>query len=92
MTREQFFNKLVENDGGNSPPQSQNEIDVNKIVDTISLRLENKLKQELEKIQENNNKILNEKGEQNNEDYQDKQGINKEGTLQGNNEPADHTN
>ena len=92
MTREQFFNKLVESDGGNSPPQSQNEIDVNKIVDTISLRLENKLKQELEKIQENNNKILNEKGEQNNEDYQDKQGFNKEGTLQGNNESDNEAN
>ena len=89
MTREQFFNKLVENDGGNSPPQSQNEIDINKIVDTISLRLENKLKQELEKIQENN-KFLNEKGEQNNEDYQNKQGINKEGALQSDNEPADN--
>lgn len=59
MTREQFFNKLVENDGGNSPPTETQQIDVNKIVDTISMRLENKLKQELEKIQENNNKILN---------------------------------
>lgn len=92
MTREQFFNKLVENDGGNSPPTEPQQIDVDKIVDTISMRLENKLKQELEKIQEDNNKILNEKGEQNNEDYQYKQGINKEGTLQGNNEPDNETN
>lgn len=92
MTREQFFNKLVESDGGNSPPTEPQQIDVDKIVDTISMRLENKLKQELDKIQENNNKILNEKGEQNNEDYQDKQRIEQEGNIQSDNESADHTN
>lgn len=92
MTRDDFFNKLVESDGGNSPPQNQNEIDVNKIVDTISLRLENKLKQELEKLQKANEKNLNEKGEKNNENYQDKQGIEQEGNLQSNNEPEDNTN
>lgn len=92
MTREQFFNKLVESDGGNSPPNQSTEIDVDKLVDTISLRLENKLKQELDKIQETNNKILNEKGEQNNEYYQDKQGTNKEGTLQSDNESESNTN
>lgn len=91
MTREQFFNKLVESDGGNSPPNQSTEIDVDKLVDTISLRLENKLKQELDKIQETNNKILNEKGEQNNEYYQDKQGTNKEGTLQSDNESESNT-
>lgn len=91
MTREYFIDKMLESDGGNSPP-AQNEIDVDKIVDTISLRLENKLKAELDKIHETNNKILSEKGEQNNEDYQNKQRIEQEGNLQGNNEPADNTN
>lgn len=91
MTREYFINKMLENDGGNSPPQQQ-EIDVDKIVDTIALRLENKLNNELEKIQKANEKILNEKGEKNNEDYQNKQGIEQEGNLQSDNESADHTN
>lgn len=88
MTREYFIDKMLESDGGNSPP-TQNEIDVDKIVDTIALRLENKLNNELEKIHKANEKILNEKGEKNNEDYQNKQGIEQEGTLQGNNEPAE---
>lgn len=91
MTREYFIDKMLESDGSNSPP-AQNEIDVDKIVDTIALRLENKLNNELEKIHKANEKILNEKGEKNNEDYQNKQGIEQEGNVQGNNVTEDHTN
>ena len=91
MTREYFIDKMLESDGGNSPP-AQQEIDVDKIVDTIALRLENKLNNELEKIHKANEKILNEKGEKNNEDYQNKQRVEQEGNIQGNNESADNTN
>lgn len=91
MTREYFIDKMLESDGGNSPP-AQNEIDVDKIVDTIALRLENKLNNELEKIRKANEKILNEKGEQNNEDYQNKQRTEQEGNIQSDNVAEDHTN
>lgn len=64
MTRNDFFNKLEELNGGNSPPVENQQIDVEKIVDTISLRLENKLNTELEKIYKQNQ----ERNEVNNND------------------------
>ena len=90
MTREQFFNKLVENDGGNSPPAENQQIDVEKIVDTISLRLENKLNTELEKIYKQNqerNEVNN-----NDRDITEVKGINKEGRVQGNKDTKPDTN
>ena len=54
MTRNDFFNKLEELNGSNSPPADAQQIDIDKIVDTISLRLENKLNTELEKIYKQN--------------------------------------
>lgn len=89
MTREMFYDKMVESDGGNSPPETK-EINVDKIVDTITMKLENKLKNEIQKITEQNEKILKEK--ENYEDNKNKQGVNKERVIQSNNESANDTN
>lgn len=82
MTRNDFFNKLEELNGGNSPPADAQQIDVDKIVDTISLRLENKLNTELEKIYKQNQ----ERNEVRKDDRNitEVKGTDKAGRIQGN--------
>ena len=90
MTRNDFFNRLEELNGGNSPPAETQQIDVEKIVDTISLRLENKLNTELEKIYKQNQ----ERNEVNNNDRDNSEvkGTNKERGIQGDEDTKPDTN
>ena len=90
MTRNDFFNKLEELSGGNSPPADAQQIDVDKIVDTISLRLENKLNTELEKIYKQNqerNEVQN--NDRNNTEIER---VNQEGRVQSNEDTVTYTN
>ena len=90
MTRNDFFNKLEELNGGNSPPAENQQIDVEKIVDTISLRLENKLNTELEKIYKQNQERNEVKEYDRN--TTEIEGINEERRIQGNEDTKPDTN
>ena len=82
MTRDQFFDKLMENERAspNNPLEDQEQMQ--KMADAISLKLDNKLSTELQKIRD---EIKNFKKEEVNEhvgDHKEEQGVIKEGAVQ----------
>ena len=90
MTRNDFYAKLEELNGGNSPPTEPQAIDINKIIDTITVRLDNKLNSDLEKLY---NK-LNERNEvqKDDRDITEVERVNQERRIQGNEDTESNTN
>lgn len=80
MTREHFFNELLVDDIRASPNENE-KIDIDKIVDTISLRIENKMKSELQKIYEK-------REVEKNDNFKNEQRIDETGDSKSYNEPV----
>lgn len=82
MTRDQFFDKLIEDERASPGNPLEDQEQMQKMADAISMKLDNKLSTELQKIRDEIKNIKKEEVKEYVGDYKEEQGVIKEGAVQ----------
>lgn len=88
MTRDQFFDKLMEEERASPGTPLEDQEQMQKMADAISLKLDNKLSSELQKIRDEIKNIKKEEVDENVRDYQAEQAVKQEGAVQNHEVPG----
>ena len=82
MTRDQFFDKLMESERASPDDPLEDQEQMQKMADAISLKLDNKLSTELQKIRDEIKNIKKEEVKEHVRDYKEEQRVKQEGAVQ----------
>lgn len=82
MTRDQFFDKLIEDERASPANPLEDQEQMQKMADAISMKLDNKLSTELQKIRDEIKNIKKEEVNEHVGDHKEEQGVKQEGTVQ----------
>lgn len=82
MTRDQFFDKLMEGERASPANPLEDQEQMQKMADAISLKLDNKLSTELQKIRDEIKNFKKEEVKEHVGDYKEEQRFKQEGAVQ----------
>lgn len=82
MTRDQFFDKLIEDERASPGNPLEDQEQMQKMADAISMKLDNKLSSELQKIRDEIKNIKKEEVKEHVGDHKEEQRVIKEGAVQ----------
>lgn len=82
MTRDQFFDILTKEERASPGNPLEDQEQMQKMADAISMKLDNKLSTELQKIRDEIKNIKKEEVQNNVGDHQAEQGVKQEGAVQ----------
>jgi len=82
VTRDQFFDKLMESERASPADPLEDQEQMQKMADAISMKLDNKLSTELQKIRDEIKNIKKEEVNEHVRDHKEEQRVKQEGAVQ----------
>ena len=91
MTRDQFFDKLIEDERASPGNPLEDQEQMQKMADAISMKLDNKLSTELQKIRDEIKNFKKEEVQEHVGNHKEEQRVKQEGTVQDHEESGSNT-